>query len=605
MAPEAWITVGVVLLILLTLTFTRVPADLVMLAGLTLLLTIDSLAANLEIFRRQIDAFAGFANEGAITVGVLFVVAAALRETGGMALLVQRILGRPRSVTEAQARMTVPIVGLSAFMNNTPLVAMMLPVVLDWSKKLGMSASKFMMPLSFAAILGGTCTLIGTSTNLVVNGLYIRYQADHNQPAVGLGMFDITLLGVPCAIVGVAYILLASRRLLPDRKPPVSVEADPREYTVEMTVEPGSALVGQTIEQAGLRHLVGMYLIEIERDGEILPAVGPQERLRASDRLVFVGIIDSVIELQKIRGLRPTTDQVFKLTGPRIRRVLIEAVVSNTCRIVGQSIRDGRFRSLYNAAVIAVARNGERIRKKIGDIVLQPGDTLLLEANPAFAEQHRNSRDFYLVSKLDDSTPPRHERAWIALGILAGMVFVATMGWLTMLNAALLAGGAMILTRCITASNARRSVDWQVLIVIGAALGIGQAMDSSGAARTIVDGLLGTIGTHPWLALAVVYLLTMIFTEVMTNNAAAALMFPIAMSTAESLGVNATPFIMSIMIAASCGFATPIGYQTNLMVYGPGGYTFSDFVRFGGLLNLLVAATTIALAPVIWRFSSA
>jgi di/tricarboxylate transporter len=602
MTIEAWITVAVVFAVLLTLAFTRIAADLVMLAALTLLVTVDSLFPNLTIFKNLTDAFSGFANEGVITVGVLFVVAAALRETGGMALLVQKILGRPRSVTAAQARMSLPVAGLSAFMNNTPLVAMMLPVVLDWSKTLQMSASKFMMPLSFAAILGGLCTLIGTSTNVVVNGLLIRHQVELGQHGAGMGFFEITKIGVPCAIIGLLYMLIASRRLLPDRLPAVSIESDPREYTVEMTVEPGSALEGQTIEKAGLRHLVGVYLMEIERNGDVLPAVGPEEALRGNDRLVFVGVVDSIIDLQRIRGLRPATNQVFKLKSPRSRRVLIEAVVSNTCRLNGQSIREGRFRSIYNAAVIAVARNGERIQKKIGDIVLQPGDTLLLEASPNFAEQHRNSRDFYLVSKIEGSSPPRHEKALTALAILAAMVIVAAFEWLSMLNAALLAGGAMILTRCITASNARRNVDWQVLLVIGAALGIGQAMQTSGAARAIVDAIIGPLGQQPWIALAVIYLLTMVFTEVMTNNAAAALMFPIAIGTSATLGVNPMPFIISIMIAASCGFATPIGYQTNLMVYGPGGYRFTDFLRFGGLLNLLIAATTIALAPLIWPF---
>jgi di/tricarboxylate transporter len=607
MSLAAVITLAVIAAVLFTLMFTRIGPDLVMLAALTVLITIDALSEKVHIFGKTTDALAGFANEGVITVGLLFVVAAAIRETGAMSSLTQRMLGRPKSVPAAQARMMLPTAVMSAFMNNTPLVAMMLPVIGDWAKKHRISASKVMIPLSYATILGGICTLIGTSTNLVVHGLLSAYEADHQfKPADGYGlhMFDITLVGIPCAIAGMAYILIASRWLLPDRMPPVSLEADPREYTVEMQVEPGSLLVGKTIEEAGLRQLVGMYLMEIERNGDVIPMVGPEERLHANDRLVFVGIVDSVVELQRIRGLRPATNQVFKLTPeiPRAKRCLIEAVVSNTCRLVGQTIRDGRFRAVYNAVVIAVARNGERIRKKIGDIVLRPGDTLLLEASPAFADAHRNSRDFYLVSRVEDSSPPQHERGWIALAILFGMVAMAGLGILSMLNAAMLAAGAMILTRCINGTNARRSIDLQVLLMIGAALGLGKAMEASGAAKYIVDHFLGVAGHNPMLALIVIYGMTMIFTEVMSNNAAAALLFPIAMVTSDALGVSFMPFVISLMIAASCGFATPIGYQTNLMVYGPGGYRFLDYVRFGGLLNLVVWAVTMIVAPLVWPF---
>jgi di/tricarboxylate transporter len=603
MTTEAWITLATALGVLLTLAFTHIGADLVMLAALTALMTIDALAGtHLTFFAKPTDALAGFANEGVITVGVLFVVAAGIRETGGMSWIASRVLGRPRSVTGAQVRMAVPVAVMSSVMNNTPLVAMMLPVVSDWGKRLRISPSRLMMPLSFAAILGGLCTLIGTSTNVVVNGLFIAHQQSTGQPAVGMGMFDITYVGLPCAVAGIAYIALASRWLLKDRTPAVSVEGDPREYTLEMLVEAGGPIANRTIEEAGLRQLPGAYLMEIEREGEVIPMVGPEQRLEAGDQLVFVGVVDSIVELQKIRGLRPATDQLFKLNAPRANRCLIEAVVSDSCRLVGQTIRDGRFRSVYNAVVIAVGRNGKRLRQKIGDIVLEPGDTLLIEAHPSFADNHRNSRDFYLVSAVAESSPLRHERAWIALIILAAMVALAATEVLSMLNAALLAAGAMVLTRCITGPIARRSIDWQVLLVIGAALGLGKALESTGAAKTIADEMLQWGGGNPMLALIVVYGLTMLFTEIMTNNAAAALMFPIAMATSATLGVSPMPFIIAIMVAASCGFATPIGYQTNLMVYGPGGYRFSDFIRFGGLLNLLIWIVTMLVTPLVWPF---
>jgi di/tricarboxylate transporter len=369
-----------------------------------------------------------------------------------------------------------------------------------------------------------------------------------------------------------------------------------------MRVTPESPLIGQTIEQAGLRHLPGVYLMEINREKEVLAAVAPEERLQANDQLVFVGVVDSVVDLQRFRGLIPATDQVFKLAGLRSQRCLIEAVVSDTCPLIGQTIRDGRFRTLYNAVVIAVARNGERLRQKIGDIDLHPGDTLLLEAGPWFVQRQRNSRDFFLVSRVEDSTPPRHERAWMAWMILAGMVTTAALGWLSMLNASMLAAGLMLLTGCCTSTIARRSVDWQVLLVIAASFGIEQALRKSGAAHAMTSALLGLANANPWLALAMVYGATMLLTELISNNAAAALMFPIALATATSLQVSPMPFMIALTMAASYGFATPIGYQTNLMVYGPGGYHFTDYMRLGIPLNALLWAMTVLITPLVWPF---
>lgn len=558
MTAGAWTTVGILAAVTTLLMFTRVGPDLVLLGALTLLLTCGVIGPT--------DALAGFANEGMATVAVLFVVAAGLRDTGAMALVVQQTLGRPKTIVGAQARMMLPVAAMSAFLNNTPIVAMMLPVIDDWSRRTRISPSKLMIPLSYATILGGLCTLIGTSTNLVVNGLLVQAGLP------GRGLFDMSWIGLPCCLVGLLYILALSPWLLPDRKAAAAEPEDPRSYTVEMLVEPGSGLVGQTIEQAGLRHLPGLYLMEIDRDGELLVAVSSLEKLRGNDRLVFVGIVESVKDLQKVRGLKPATNQVFKLNAPRSQRCLIEAVVSNSCPLVGMTIREGRFRTVYNAAVIAVSRNGERLHQKVGDIELQAGDTLLLEAHPSFADQMRNSRDFFLVSRLEDSTPPRHERAPVALLILAGMVVAAGAGWLSMFNAALLAGGLLLLTRCVRTTAARRSIDWQVLLVIAASFGLGRAMERTGAAAEIAGRLINFAGSNPYVALAVVYFVTMLFTEVMSHIAAAVVVFPIALATAKSLGVEFTPFAMAMMMAASCGFATPIGYQTNLMVYGPGGY---------------------------------
>jgi di/tricarboxylate transporter len=489
------------------------------------------------------------------------------------------------------------VAAASGFMNNTPVVAMFLPAVIDWARQNRLPVSKLLIPLSYASILGGTCTLIGTSTNLVVNGLLISHAG-----LPGLGMFDISRVGLPAALIGIAYLLLLGRWLLPDRRPVMDPQDDSRRYTVEMLVQSASPLVGKSVEEAGLRHLPGMYLVEIERDGEVFPAIAPHQRLKADDRLVFAGILDSVVDLQRFRGLVPATDQVFKLDVPRPERALVEAVVSDSGPLVGKSIREGRFRNVYNAAVIAVARNGERVQKKIGDIVLRPGDTLLLEADPSFVERQRNSRDFFLVSRLENTHPLRHERALAAMAILAAMVAVVSVGRVSMLQGALVAAGLMLVTRCVTGGAARAAVDWQVLITIAASFGLGSALEKTGAAQHIAENLIALAQGSPWGTLAVVYLVTMLFTELITNNAAAVLVFPIALSTSASLGVSFMPFAIAIMMAASASFSTPIGYQCNLMVYGPGGYRFTDYFRVGIPLNLLMAAVSLAIVPRVWGF---
>ncbi|MCK6555531.1 SLC13 family permease [Candidatus Binatia bacterium] len=596
MAWEAWLTIAVTVFVIVALARAWAGSDLVVMAGVTGLTAIGMLAGS-EKLPDAADAFAGFGNPGLLTVAALYIVVEGLVRTQAMAMITEPLLGSPRTVLTAQARLMLPVMGLSAFLNNTPVVAMFLPVVEDICKKARISPSKLFLPLSYAAIFGGVCTLIGTSTNLVVNGLLIAHRDTQ-----ALGMFDITPVGLACAVAGTAYLLVLGRWLLPDRKPPISLSDDPKQYTVEMLVQGGGPLVGRTVEAAGLRHLPGLYLAEIERDGEVLPAVGPEERLRAGDRLVFVGILDSVLDLQKTRGLQIATNQVFRLQGSTVERTLVEAVVSDRCPLVGHSVREGRFRSVYNAAVIAVARSGRRVHAKIGDIVLRPGDTLLLETHRDFAAQHRNSRDFFLVSGVAGATPLRRERAWMALAILVAMVASVTAGWLDMLVASLVAAGAMIVARCCTGPEARQSLDISVLVVIGASFGIGKALDVSGAAPSIASSIVSLAGGDPWLVLLAVYLVTTVFTELITNNAAAVLVFPIALSSAESLGVSFMPFVIAVMIGASASFSTPLGYQTNLMVYGPGGYRFTDYLRVGIPLNLVFMVVTVLLAPMLFPF---
>ncbi len=606
MTPEIAITLGVLALVVFALTCLRAGPDLILLGGLIILLVMGVIEPN--------DALAGFANEGLITVAILFVVAEGLQQTGGISFIGQRLLGQPGSLFAALMRIMIPTATLSAFMNNTPVVAMFMPVLNDWAKKHRLSISRLLIPLSYSAILGGLCTLVGTSTTLVVNGLLIEEeQRQHiangnatptqfDASQAGLSMFEIAWVGVPIAIAGVVYLAFLSRFLLPERKSVMAQLDDPREYTVEMLVDPGSPLVGKSIEDAGLRHLPGMYLMEIDRAGHLLAAVSSNERVQANDRLVFVGIVESIIDLQKIPGLKPATDQTFKLESPSSERVMIEAVISNSCPFLRMTIREAKFRTQYNAAVIAVARNGQRLNQKIGDIEMLPGDTLLLEAHPNFVDTQRNSRDFFLVSAVENSTPPRHSKAWIARITLLAMVVLVAFNVLSMLKAAFLAAFVMVATRCCRGSEARQSIDWSVLLAIGAGLGIGKAMEKSEAAVFIAGSLIDMVGENPYLVLAMVYTITMVFTNLITAKAAAVLFFPIAMASATKLGVHHMPFAIAVMMAAAASFATPISFQTNLMVFGPGGYRFTDYARIGIPLSLIVALITVIIAPVIWPF---
>ncbi len=589
MVWEAWLTLSVVAGCFAMMAFTWISPDIIMSAGLTVLLVSGVLLPE--------EALAGFANQGMLTVAVLYIVVSGLTETGAVGWIVQNILGQPRTTRHAQARLMAPAAVLSAFLNNTPVVAVFVPAVKEWARRNNLNLSKLLIPLSYASIAGGTCTLIGTSTNLVVNGLLVD---EVGLP--GLGMFDLAWIGLPITVSVLLFVLLFSGRLLPDRQEPLVHSDGMREYMAEMMVAEGSPLEGCTIEKAGLRSLPGLFLAEIERDGAILPAVAPRERLEANDRLIFVGAVESVVDLHRIRGLLPATDQVLKLEGARKDRSFFEAVLSDTCPLVGKSVRDGRFRTRYHAVIIALARNGERLQGKIGDMVLRAGDTLLLEARPDFIDQQGRSRDFLLVSEVGGFHPPNHKGAPRALAVIVGMVGLAASGLLSMLEAALVAAGLMIVLGCTSGRVARQAPDWQVLVVIATSFGVGAALQKSGAAGVLADGIIGLAGGNPWATLVLVFTATALLTAIATNNVAAVLAFPIALSAARHMNVDVMPFAITIMVAASASFATPIGYQTNLMVYNAGGYRFADFVRIGMPLTLLVGLVTVGLVPLIWEF---
>ena len=587
---QGWFTLAVVLLTLVAMVRGLGAPDVVMMGGLFTLAAFGVLSAT--------ETFMGFANPALAAIGALFIVSAALRETGALEATIGRVFGSAHDERVGLARICPPVATLSAFLNNAPIVAMMTPVILDWARRRGLTPSRFLIPLSYASILGSITTVIGTSTTLTVAGLVL----DANMPAIGF--FELAPVGLPIAFVGLLYLQFVAPRLLPERKQPTEELGERRrEYTASMIVEHDGPLAGQTVEQAGLRHLEGLFLVEIDRGGRVITPVGPDAVIRADDRLVFAGVVSTIVELQRIRGLVPETDDDEPAPNRRSHR-LVEAVVSPSSPLVAQTIRGSNFRTVYDAAVIGVHRNGERVPGKIGEIQLRAGDTLLLQGAPGFLRAHRNSPDFYLVSEIAETQTPRYERAWVAIGILVAMVVVASSGLYPIPIAAFLAAGLLIVTRCIPARAARQSVDWSILIVIGAGFGIATAMEKTGAAAAVA-GVLSSAAAgadNPMAAFVVVYVATVLLAEMLHHNAAVAIMFPIAVAAAGNVGVDPRPFIMAVAVAGCCSFASPVTYQTHLIVYGPGGYRFGDFVKVGLPLNLLCALVATALIPIVWPF---
>ena len=578
MTADGWITVAVVGAMVVSMTLNLAGPDMVLVAGLSLLLACGVVGPN--------EAFSGFANPAVVTIAAMLIVAAGVRETGLLDYVARRVLGTPRALAGAQMRVMFPVGALSAFLNNTPVVAMFVPLLQRWGKQCGISPSMLLMPLSYAAILGGTCTLIGTSTNLVVDGLA-------RSRGVELGMFDVTWIGLPVLFFGSFYVVGFSRFLLKDRMSSVeTVGGDPREYTISLRVDEASPVVGQSIEAAGLRNLPKLYLFHVERDGHVLTAVSPTTKLRAGDVLTFAGVVSSAVDLRKLR-LLPEPDQVEKLAGNPDRQ-WVEAVVAAQSPFAGSTIKELQFRTRYNAAIIAVYRSSGRIEEKVGDIRLEAGDVLLIEAHPTFARKHRQDPAFALVAEVEDSAPPKHEKAAIAAFILIAMVASNAAGLVPLLLAALAAAAAILLTRCLTGAQARNALELKVLVTVGSALGIGLAMEKSGAAQVIAENVVTVLAPYGRTVLLVgIYAVTTILAGSVYTATSAALMYPVAASVAEAQGLALVPMSLLIMVAASTAFATPVGYAANILVYGPGGYRYSDFLRLGVPLQVICCVITI------------
>ena len=559
-----------------------------------LMLALATLAASGVVSSAEL--LSGFANPGLATVAFLYVIAAGVRNTGGVGWISSKVLGQPKSELAAQLRLMLPVTLLSGVMNNTPIVATLIPAVTSWSQRTGIAVSKLLIPLSYAAILGGTLTLIGTSTNLVTVGLYEGMTGDSS-----LGLFSITPIGLAVAFAGLCYMLLIGRHLLPNHEGVVDSFGDPREYSTEMTVVPDGGLVGKTITQAGLRDIrgLGLYLVEIVRADGVVCAVSSQERLQANDRLIFVGDTRGVLQLQAMHGLQAFSPDKVALSQSSPERKLVEVVLSQSSPIIGQTIGESDFRKRYGAVVIGVAREGRRINGHIGTIRLKAADTLLLETRPAFLSRQKYNRDFLLVTDTD-THQTNTDGAKRAGAIVVAVILSAATGLVDIFTAALIGAMAMVVTRCLSFNQARASLDPQVLLTIACAMALGVAIRESGAAALISSGIFGLAGNTPLALLIASYLMTMVISEMITNNAAAALALPIVLGAAEAAGLPAQPFVLTVMIAASAAFATPLGYQTNLMVYGPGSYKFIDFVKIGLPLNLVCCITGVTTIYLLW-----
>jgi di/tricarboxylate transporter len=565
---------------LLLLALTRFPPSAIVLAATVGLLVVGVIDPG--------QAFSGFSNPAPLTVAALYVVARAAQKTGLLTPVTGRLLG-DHTGTAALARLTVPTAGASAFLNNTPLVAMLIPDVISWSRRHRQSVSRLLLPLSYATILGGTVTVLGTSTTLVVSGLV------EERGMEPFGIFEVTPVGGAVALAGLAALVVVVGRLVPERQGvPEQAEASAGDYVVAMEVVEGGPLDGTTVAGAGLRDLDGVYLVEIERRGERITPPNPDVVLKGGDQLTFAGRVDEIVDLQQTRGLRSAQQEhLLEMDSPH--HTFFEAVIGRSSVLSGQTLKEARFRSRYQAAVVAIQRDGQRVDAKLGDVRLRPADTLLVLARPGFAQRWRANTDFLVVAHVGGDPPGASRRAPL-VGLVAGAIVAsAATGLLPVLQAALLGAGALVLTRVLTYGEARDAIDLDVIVLIAAAFGLGAAIESTGLAAVVAEGVTDLLS--PWGDVGIVLgivLATVALTEVVTNNAAAVVVLPIALSIAEPSGLDPRAIAIAVAISASASFLTPIGYQTNTMVYGPGGYRFGDYARAGWVLTVVVVAVVTA-----------
>ena len=589
MGWEGWFTLAVIVVTVGALAREVVPPALAVLGAVVVLLLAGVVDGE--------QALSGFSNEAPYVVGSLLILARAVDISGLLEPVVGRLFGKATG-TALLARLLYPVTLFSGFLNNTTLVAMSVSPVIELSTRRKLPVSRFLIPVSYAAVLGGVITAIGTSTNLTVIGLM------RDSGIRPIGLFELAPIGLPIALAGTTVVVLLAGKLLPDRGVAGDdLSSEVREFSVTMRVAPGGPLDGCSVEAGGLRHLSGVYLAQVERgDGEVIAPVAPEEVLYGDDVLLFVGRVTDIVDLQRHRGLVSSEHrQLTRLDGTG--HGFFEAVIGSESALVGRTIREIGFRGRYRAAVLAVHRAGARMEEKLGDIQLRLGDTLLILGEEDFRDRWRDSRDFLVVAPLQGIPPTQPRKAALTLGIAAVFLGLTAFEVVPLLNASLGVALALLATRVLTLRQARNALDLDILVLIGAAFGLGAAVTESGLGQVIAGGLVDVMS--PWGAvgaLAAVLIATMALTELISNNAAAALMFPVALSAAATVGVDPRPFIIAITLGASLSFLTPIGYQTNLLVYGLGSYKFTDYTRLGAPIDLVVIVMALLLIPRIWPF---
>jgi di/tricarboxylate transporter len=552
------------------------------------------------------QGISGFANEATVTVAAMFVLSAALVRTGAVDVAgrwISRLAGRSElGLLLVSIGLVIP---LSAFINNTPVVVVMIPIILGLTRNRGIAPSRLFMPVSFASQMGGTLTLIGTSTNLLVAGLVLDLGLER------IGLFTITPPALVLTAIGCAYLITVGRWITPSRATPTDLidTYELRDYLSGLIVEENSPLVGQTLRDARFGEEYGLQVIGIERAGERIPTPRGSTQVESHDLLIVRGSVPQIARIAqtdhlRIAGTRPeiTVPEAAESPAGNEPRELAELIVTPRSPLVGRTIREVHFRGRYGVPVLAIQRHGETLHDQAADVRLEPGDLLLVEGTSTELRRIHAGRDLAVLGAL---SPPRRRmrKMRYAIAILVGVIFMSAFEITTILVAAITGVALMFILGCLTPDEAYEDVDWMVIVLLGSIIPLGIAMQNTGTAEYLAAGLLRF--THPlglFGVLAAFYLLTSLLTELISNNAAAVVMTPVAIATAVGLDASPLPFVIAVMIAASNSFMTPIGYQTNTFIYGPGGYRFSDFIRIGGPLNLLLLIAATFVIPFFFPF---
>ena len=580
----AWITILTVLTMFTVLLLTKLRADVVFLGAISILFVTGVLNTK--------EAFSGFSSTSVVIIGVLFVVVSGLTHTGVLQWIVKNLLGQPESYSKAVVRLMLPVAALSSFLSNTTVVALFVGIVKMWSKKLGISPSKLLIPLSYASGMGGVCTLIGTPPNLIISGLYAENTGE------AMNVLTTTIPGLFCLFIGVLSIIAMSK-LLPNRKAPESAFESTSDYTVELEVPSDNPHIGETVNEAGLNDVRGGNLIEVVHYDEFVSPANGEEILMGGDRLIFSGQIDEILDLKQSHGLVSADHHVFTLSEIDSSRQLRTAYVTFGSSLIGKSIGGTTFEKDNGLVLVAVARRGERIKQSPREVVLQAGDTLLLDCPP-----NMKINESSLTAKLhffdSDQVPNIGKKTLISTTIMMAMVVLSALNVIPLLQCAFLAAIAMLIFRCCNVDQAMKAINWEILMVFAGSVVLGIAIQKTGIAERLAFGILDVCGDNPIVVMTAICFVGTFITEFISNTAAGAMFFPIMYQAAEKLGYEPFPFLVALMISVSSSFATPIGSPTHMLVYGPGGYRFSDFMRIGLLMNIIILAANIFIVNIIY-----